>query len=84
MYFLIDYKFVFVYKASLLSREVGGGSNPLRGPSISASRLCEGGDTYSPEGQSWMVMLALNKFVLVLNSFKVGKMLANHIQNFIY
>ena len=52
MYFLIDYKFVFVYEASLSSREVGGGSNPLRGPSMSGSRLREGGDTYSPEGQS--------------------------------
>ena len=52
MYFSIDYKFVFVYEASLSSREVGGGSNPLRGPSISGSRLREGGDIYSPEGQS--------------------------------
>ena len=51
MYFSIDYKFVFVYEAFLSSREVGGGSNPLRGPSISASRLCEGGDIYFPGGQ---------------------------------
>ena len=52
MYFSIDYKFVFVYESSLSSREVGGGSNPLRGPSISASRFCEGGDIFSPRGQS--------------------------------
>ena len=52
MYFSIDYKFVFVYEASLSSREVGGGSNPLREPSMSGSRLREGGDIYSPEGQS--------------------------------
>ena len=52
MYFSIDYKFVFVYEASLSSREVDGGSNPLSGPSISASRLREGGDIYSPGGQS--------------------------------
>ena len=52
MYFSIDYKFVFVYEASLSSREVGGGSNPLRGPLISASRLREGGDIYSLRGQS--------------------------------
>ena len=52
MYFSIDYKFVFVYEASLSSREVGGGSNPLRGPLISGSRLHEGGDIYSPRGQS--------------------------------
>ena len=52
MYFSIDYKFVFVYEASLSSREVGGGSNPLRGPSISGSRLGERGDIYSPGGQS--------------------------------
>ena len=52
MYFSIDYKFLFVYKASLSSREVGGGSNPLRGPSMSGSRLREGGDIYSPRGQS--------------------------------
>ena len=52
MYFSIDYKFVFVYEASLSSREVGGGSNPLRGPSISGNRLREGGDIYSPGGQS--------------------------------
>ena len=52
MYFSIDYKFVFVYEASLSSQEVGGGSNPLRWPSISASRLHEGGDIYSP-GCQW-------------------------------
>ena len=52
MYFLIYYKFLFVYEASPSSQEVVGGSNPLRGPSISASRLCEGGDIYSPRGQS--------------------------------
>ena len=52
MHFSIDYKFVFVYEASLSSREVGGGSNPLRGPSMSGSRLREGGDIYCPEGQS--------------------------------
>ena len=52
MYFSIDYKFIFVYEASLFSREVGGGSNPLRGPSISGSVLREGGDIYSPRGQS--------------------------------
>ena len=52
MYFSIDYKLIFVYEASLLSQEVGGGSNPLRGPSISASRLHEGGDIYSPRGKS--------------------------------
>ena len=52
MYFSIDYKFVFVYEASLSSREVGGGSNPLRGPSISGSRLRKGGDIYSLGGQS--------------------------------
>ena len=52
MYFSIDYKFVFFYEASLSSREVGGGSNPIRGPSMSGSRLCEGGDIYSPESQS--------------------------------
>ena len=52
MYFSIDYKFVFVYEDSLSSREVDGGSNPLRGPSISGSRLREGGDIYSPRGQS--------------------------------
>ena len=48
MYFSIDYKFIFVYESSLSSREVGGGSNPLRGPSISVSKLHEGGDIYSP------------------------------------
>ena len=52
MYFSIDYKFVFVYEASLSSREVGGGSNPLIGPSMSGSKLREGGDIYSPRGQS--------------------------------
>ena len=52
MYFSIDYKFVFVYEASLSSREVGGGSNPIRGPSMSGSRLRKCGDIYSPEGQS--------------------------------
>ena len=52
MFFSIDYKFVFVYEVSLSSREVGGGSNPLRGPSMSGSRLHEGGDIYSPGGQS--------------------------------
>ena len=52
MYFSIDYKFVFVYEASLSSREVGGGSNHLRGPLICGSRVCEGGDIYSPRGQS--------------------------------
>ena len=52
MYFSINYKLVFVYESSLSSREVGGGSNPLRGPSISASKFCEGGDIYSPGGQS--------------------------------
>ena len=52
MYFSIDYKFIFIYEASLSSREVGGGSNPLRGPSISGSRLREGGDIYYPIGQS--------------------------------
>ena len=52
MYFSIDYKFVFFYEAALSSREVGGGSNPLRGPSISGSRLREGGDIYYPRGQS--------------------------------
>ena len=44
MYFSIDYKFIFVYEASISSREVGGGSNPLREPSISGSRLREGSD----------------------------------------
>ena len=52
MYFSIDYKFVFVYETSLSSREVGGGSNPLRGPSMSGSRFHEIGDIYSPGGQS--------------------------------
>ena len=52
MCFSIDYKFVFVSEAFLSSREVGGGSNPLRGPSITASKLHEGGDIYPPEGQS--------------------------------
>ena len=52
MCFSIDYKFVFVYEASLSSQEVGGGSNPLRGPSISGSTLHEGSDIYSPGGQS--------------------------------
>ena len=52
MYFSIYYKFVFVYEASLSSQEVGGGSNPLRGPSMSGSRLREGGYIYSPGGQS--------------------------------
>ena len=52
MYFSIDYKFIFFYKASLSSREVGGGSNPLRGPSISVVRLHESGDIYSPRGES--------------------------------
>ena len=52
MYFSIDYKFIFVYEASLSSREVGGGSNTLRGPSISASILREGGDIYSPRDPS--------------------------------
>ena len=52
MYFSIDYKFVFVYEASPSSREVGGGLNPPRGSSMSGSRLHEGGDIYSPEGQS--------------------------------
>ena len=52
MYFSIDYKFVFVYEASPLSREVGGSSNRPRGTSMSGSRLCEGGDIYSPKGQS--------------------------------
>ena len=52
MYFSIDYKFEFVYEASLSSQEVGGGSNPLRGSSISGIRMREGGDIYSPGGQS--------------------------------
>ena len=52
MYFSIDYKFVFFYEASLSSREIGGGLNPPRGPSMSGSRLHERGDIYSPEGQS--------------------------------
>ena len=52
MYFSIDYQFVFVYEASQSSREVGGGSNPLRGPPMSGSRSREGGDIYSPGGQS--------------------------------
>ena len=51
MYIGIYYKFIFFYEASLSSWEVGSGSNPLRGPSISASRLCEGGDIYFPGGQ---------------------------------
>ena len=52
MDFSIDYRFILVYEASLSSREVGGGSNPLTGPSISASRLHGCGDIYSPRGQS--------------------------------
>ena len=52
MYFSIDYKFIFFYEASLLSGEVGGGSNPLGGQSLSGSMLREGGDIYSPKGQS--------------------------------
>ena len=52
MYFSIDYKFIFVYETFLSSREVGGGSTPLRGPSMSANRLHEGGDIYSLGGQS--------------------------------
>ena len=52
MYFSIDYKFVFAYEASLSFRWVGGSSNPLRGSSMSGSRLREGGDIYSPRGQS--------------------------------
>ena len=52
MHFSIDYKFLFVYEASPSSREVGGGSNPFRGPSMSGSRLREGGDIYYPGGQS--------------------------------
>ena len=52
MYFSIDYKFVFVFEASPSSREVGGGSNPPRWLSMSGIRLREGGDIYSPEGQS--------------------------------
>ena len=52
MYFWIDYKFIFVYEASLSSHEVGGGSDSLRGPSISVGGLHEGGDMYFPRGQS--------------------------------
>ena len=52
MYFWIDYKFIFVYEASLSSREVGGGSNPIGGQPMSGSMLREGGDVYSPRGQS--------------------------------
>ena len=52
VHFWIDYKFIFVYESSLSSREVGGGSDSLRGPSISAGRLREGGDLYSLRGQS--------------------------------
>ena len=33
-----------------------------------------------PEANQWLVVLVLNKFILVLNSFSVGKMLANHIR----
>ena len=35
-----------------MSREVGGGSHSLGWPSISVGRLREGGDMYSPRGQS--------------------------------
>ena len=35
-----------------MSHEVGGGSDSLRGPTISAGGLHEGGDMYSPRGQS--------------------------------
>ena len=52
MYFWIDYKFIFVYESSLSSREVGGGLDSLRGPSVSASGLHEGADMFSPRGQS--------------------------------
>ena len=52
MYFWIDYKFIFIYEASLLSCEVGGGSDSLKGPSISVGGLREGGDMYSPRDQS--------------------------------
>ena len=52
MYFSIDYKFVFFYEASPSSLEVGGGTHSLGGPSIGVGELCEGGDMYSPRGQS--------------------------------
>ena len=52
MYFWINYKFIFFYDASLSSREVGGGSHSLGGPSISVGGLHEGGDMYSPKIQS--------------------------------
>ena len=80
MYFSIDYKFVFVYEASLSSREVGGSSNPLRGPSMSGSRLCEGVIFIPPKANQRMVVLVLSRVILVLNSMRVGKMLANHIE----
>ena len=40
------------YEASLSSREVGGGTHSLGGPSIGVGELHEGGDMYSPRGQS--------------------------------
>ena len=52
MYFWIDYKFKFLYEASLSSRKVGGGTHSPRGPSIGGGQLCEGGDMHSPIGQS--------------------------------
>ena len=33
-----------------------------------------------PETNQWLVVLVLSRFVLVLDSFRVGKMLANHIK----
>ena len=36
MYFSIDYKFVFVYEASLSPRAVCGGSNPLLSPYVNS------------------------------------------------
>ena len=52
MYFWIDYKFIFFYEASLSSREVGGGTHSLGGPSIGGGQFHEGGDMNSPKGQS--------------------------------
>ena len=52
MYFLIDYKFIFCYEASLSSREVGGDTHSLGGPSIGGGQLREGGDMHFPGGQS--------------------------------
>ena len=78
MYFSIDYKFIFVYEASLSSREVGGGSNPLRGPSMSVAGCIKGVIFIPPNSNQWL--LVLSRVILGLNSFIVEKMLTNHVK----